>query len=99
MAIHKIEVEVKKAINIGSLEELEKLGVDVSRYGERTYDRTQQIGDAANFLEYDALFVPSARWDCNNLVLFVANHSTDLNLQVVESDEVNWDEWLAEHHL
>lgn len=95
--VHKIEVETRNTITIGDLDQLAALGVDITRYQERVYERTQQIGDAANFLGYDGLFVPSARWNCMNLVLFFGNHSGDNTLRSVESEVVNWERWLGEH--
>lgn len=49
----------------------------VARYGRLSYQdkseeypRTQQIGEVAHFLEFDGLIVPSARYGCQNAVLF-----------------------------
>ena len=95
--MHKIEVETRKTITIKDLDELAALGVDVARYNERIYDRTQQIGDAANFLGRDGLIVPSARWNCLNLVLLVGNHWGDGLLRSVESEVVEWDRWHGEN--
>jgi hypothetical protein len=41
---------------------LESLDVDVMRYGERDYARTQEIGAALAFMGLDGLIAPSARW-------------------------------------
>jgi hypothetical protein len=41
---------------------LGSLGVDLARYGERDYARTQEIGSALDFLGHDGLIAPSARW-------------------------------------
>jgi RES domain-containing protein len=54
---------------------LEALGVDFARYGERDYDSTQKIGAALEFLGLDGLIAPSARWPCENLMIFTANHA------------------------
>ena len=43
----------------------------MERYESVNYHRTQEIGAAVAFLGCDGLMVPSARWDCENLVLFI----------------------------
>jgi hypothetical protein len=45
---------------------LQGLGVEMARYGERDYARTQEIGAALAFLGLDGLIAPSARWECDN---------------------------------
>ena len=69
------------------------LGVEVNRFGERDYLRTQQIGAAMSFLEYDGLIAPSARWKCDNLMLFCANHAITETLEFISSEEVDWRAW------
>ncbi|UCI23989.1 RES domain-containing protein [Mesorhizobium sp. B2-8-5] len=34
------------------------------------YPRTQEVAEVANFLDFDRLLVPSARWPASNLVIF-----------------------------
>jgi hypothetical protein len=72
---------------------LEKLGVDMTRYGERDYNRTQEIGAALAFLELDGLIAPSARWSCDNLMIFTANHSLNEHLEVIDTEEIEWRSW------
>lgn len=45
---------------------LENPGVQEAKYEDRDYRRMQEIADAINFLEYDALISPSARYPCDN---------------------------------
>jgi hypothetical protein len=49
---------------LADLSAVEALGVRADLCGELAYERTQAIGDAAYFLGFDGLLVPSARWDC-----------------------------------
>jgi hypothetical protein len=91
--VHTIELEARSAVTIGDLDELAAL--DVERFGERDYGRTQQIGDAAHFLGRDVLIVPGARWSCINLVLFPGNHG-DQTPRPVRSKIVDWERWRAE---
>lgn len=97
ISVHKIDVQTKKTTTIADLDVLAHLGVDVTRYTERFYGRTQQIGDAVHFLENDGMLVPSARWECLNLVLFGGNHFGDQTLRSVESEIVDWDLWSAQY--
>lgn len=69
------------------------LGVDMARFGERDYSRTQQIGAALAFLGLDGLIAPSARWPCDNLVIFSDNHSIADRLEVIDHREVGWRAW------
>ncbi|MGH7188192.1 MAG: RES family NAD+ phosphorylase [Candidatus Acidiferrales bacterium] len=73
---------------------LERLGVDMARYGERDYPLTQSIGAALAFLGLDGLIAPSARWRCDNLMIYQSNHMllTD-RLEVIEEEQVNWGVW------
>lgn len=74
--------------------ELGILGVSAESLGQFPYPRTQEIGSAVAFLEHDGLIVPSARWDCHNLILFQEHHSLEeCQLEVVSTEEVNWQEW------
>lgn len=77
---------------------LEELGVDLARYGERDYGRTQDIGAALAFLEMDGLLAPSARWRCDNLTIFVPNHFGG-RLELIDSEIVDWRAWAREERL
>ena len=54
--------------------DLADLGVSSDLYHTVAYHRTQEIGAAVAFLGCDGLMVPSARWNCENLVIFADNH-------------------------
>lgn len=75
----------------------ENFGIDMTRYGERDYARTQQIGAAIAFLELDGLIAPSARWPCDNLMIFSANHSLNERLELIGHEEFVWREWAQAH--
>jgi RES domain len=77
--------------------DLEGLGVDLSRYGERDYVVTQKIGGALAFLGLDGLLAPSARWPCDNLVIFMDNHQLTERLDALDSEEVEWRSWARDH--
>lgn len=77
--------------------DLAALGVDLDRYGERDYGRTQEIGAALVFLEFDGLIAPSARWSCDNLMIFGDNYALAETLEPIGSESVEWREWAEAH--
>ena len=98
-ALHELRVTTKKTLRLlrGNLE---TLGIDWQHYGVVNYARTQEIGAAVAFLECDGLLAPSARWECENLMLFMDNHGLDDNeLAVVKTEEVDWRTWAMERHI
>lgn len=91
--LHELAVETRRTLRLADFRQLESLGVDRSKYDRPDYETTQAIGAAAHFLEFDGLIVPSARWNCNNLILFMEQREPDLELRVVRSDPVDWANW------
>jgi hypothetical protein len=77
--------------------DLETLGVDMARYGERDYGRTQSIGAALAFLGHDGLIAPSARWACDNLMIFSYNHTMNERLDAIDFEQVEWGPWARMH--
>jgi RES domain-containing protein len=89
--IHELKIKVDHALRFQDLGQLEKLGVNVSRYETFEYSETQAIAAAAHFLEFDALIVPSARFNCSNVVLFLDR--SRLLPQLLHSEEIDWPTW------
>lgn len=98
-SIHKIEAQTTRTLRLGALESLIPLGVDVSRFGTFDYEACQAIAAAANFLEYDSIVVPSARFPTLNLVVFLERIFTKGQLIVVDSNSVDWTPWRRENGL
>jgi RES domain-containing protein len=90
--LHRITVRTERTLKLADLAAVQDLGVSVETYGELTYGRTQEIGDAAAFLGFDGILAPSARWNCQNLVFFSDCFAPE-DLTVVESEPVDWDVW------
>lgn len=78
---------------------LQSLGVDMQRFGERDYGPTQKIGAALAFLEFDGLIAPSARWACDNLMIFTDNLALTERPTVLASEEVEWQGWARQNGL
>lgn len=96
--VHRLRVSTPRTLVLDSHEVLASLGVDMARYGTPISDlveltQTQEIGAAAHFLEFDSLIVPSARWPCLNLVLFLDRLDPGSALAVESSEHVNWPAW------
>ena len=97
--LHRLRAKTKKTLRLLRAD-LEKLEVDWRRDGEINYTRTQEIGAAIAFLDCDGLIAPCARWDCDNLMLFLDNHQIDDGeLEVVDAEEIDWHTWGKEHQV
>lgn len=77
--LYEMHVELREVIVLSSVADIEALGLQVGVYGQMLYEerqgeypRTQDIGEAAQFLGCDGLIAPSARFACQNAVLFCA---------------------------
>ena len=90
--LHEIAVRTTKTLHFAGLSTLAPLGVDGARYGEILYGRTQAIGDAADFLGFDGLIAPNARWPCQNLVIFT-DRLAPADLEVLSSVHIDWTAW------
>jgi hypothetical protein len=82
--LHRLGVSAERRLRLLK-GDLEHLDLDVKRYESISYHRTQEIGAALAFLGCDGLIVPCARWDCENLVLFMENHATTSRLELLSS--------------
>ena len=92
--LHRIAVQTRRTLKLVDLKTLAALGVAPQTYGSLDYARSQEIADAADFLGFDGIIAPSARWPCDNLVLF-SDKFGPVDLTLVESEPVDWDDWRA----
>lgn len=90
--LNKLRVTASKVVTL-TWENLSALGVDREHYGTRDYFRTQEIGAALEHLGADGLIAPSARFHCDNLMVFASQHGFDETLEVVSFEEVEWRDW------
>ncbi|MFZ1882185.1 MAG: RES family NAD+ phosphorylase [Rhodoplanes sp.] len=90
--IHRIRVRLKKVLRLEGMHLLEPLGINPKSYSALEYAGTQAIGDAAFFLGFDALIVPSARRDALNLVIFT-DRLAPADATVEHSEMVDWKAW------
>lgn len=92
ISIHTLQVTSKRLIRLQRTD-FAGVGIEASRFGELDYRRTEVVGDAIGFLEFDAMRVPSARWECDNLVLLADNQDISVAPTVVNTEQVDWLEW------
>jgi RES domain-containing protein len=90
--LHRIRMRLKNVLRLDGMHLLEPLGIDPKSYPGLEYARTQAIGDAAFFLGFDALVVPSARRETLNLVIF-ADRLEAADADVEQSELVDWKAW------
>ena len=91
---NRVKVLAAQTLKLADVPTLARLGVDTERHASRDCSRTQPVPDAADFLGFDGLVAPSARWPCLNLVAFterVAPHQ----IEVLSRDDqpIEWDRW------
>lgn len=90
--LSRIKVEMESSMRLLHTD-LKNFGVDGTEYKQLNYDKMQEIGAAVAFLDCHGLIVPSARWSCENLVIFTDNLRETEDLVAVEAEEVNWQQW------
>lgn len=88
--LHTIDVRTERNLRFADVASLGRFGVDPARYRLFDYAATQAIAAAANFLGFDGLIVPNARFACSNLVIFT-ERAPDLALN--ETASVDWEAW------
>jgi hypothetical protein len=97
LKLHRLHVETVKTLHFADTKSLRPFGIDEATFKQMIYDRTQPIGAAAHFLEFDGMVVPSARWPCSNLILFLDRLDVEAALRVEETMDINWPAWREKH--
>ncbi len=91
-----LSVKAQQTLMLADMEQLRRLGVEDNRYRELLYDRTQEIAAAAMFLGFDGLIAPSARWECQNIVLFLDAINPE-DIRTISRQPVDWKAWRQTH--
>ena len=87
IGLHRLGIRARNTVRLLQ-GDLTRLGVVWEDYGTLDYAMTQKIGAAVAFLGFDGLLAPSARWLCENLMLFPTNRRIDTEWLVLASEEV-----------
>lgn len=92
MRLNQLDVTLDNVLVL-SIEQLRDLGVDDPRASRIDGHQARAVGEAAFMLDFQGMIVPSARWDCNNLVLFLDRIELNKNIRFQHQAEVNWPAW------
>ncbi|MBN9404730.1 MAG: RES family NAD+ phosphorylase [Burkholderiales bacterium] len=98
VTVHRLQVSSRRTLKLIQAD-IASLGVPREQYKEVGLLRTQQIGAAVEYLGCDGLIAPSARWSCDNLILFPERLAIDCELEILESEEVEWLAWAKANGL
>jgi len=102
--LHELHVELDGALDLSDPVALTDLGVDMNHFGQLSYNervmeypRTQAIAEVAHFLDFTGLLVPSARWNCANVVIFCDHILPDALETVKDHGVIDWTAWQAQN--
>jgi hypothetical protein len=90
--LYELSVRLEGLLRLPDMVALERLGIERENYAELLYARTQEIGDAAQFLGFAGMIVPSARWSGLNLVLFTDRLEPGA-IEVRTQEPIDWAAW------
>ena len=102
--LHELTVGFDRLLDLTDPGALADLSVDAAQFGQlvygrhpNEYPRTQEIAEVAQFLDFDGLRVPNARWDCANIVVFCDAVQPDALTARRDHGLVDWADWQARH--
>ena len=102
--LHELHLSLTGLLDLSAAEALTDLGVDMARFGQLSYQerqveypRTQEVAEVAHFLDFSGVIVPSARWDCRNVVVFCDRMNPDDIEVVADHERIDWIAWEAAH--
>jgi len=90
--LHELRISTERTLILASMVDLVALGVEQTKYSSLLYSRTQEIADAASFMGFDGIISPSARFDCENVVLFLDSFNLN-HVETVAETSIDWDDW------
>lgn len=97
--LFEIDVALERSLQLLDMTKLEAIGLDISRYGQLSYEdkdaeypRSQDIAEVAHFLDYDGLVVPCARYECSNAIVFCDRVALDALSMAKDHGTVDWEE-------
>jgi RES domain-containing protein len=87
--LYEIEIALSAAVEIAPiLPELKDIGIDLPQLFADDMKASQEIGRLVTWLGFDGLFVPSARSDGNNLVIYPGRSSEFYRFEVVNQSHL-----------
>ena len=95
--LHELNIALARSLRLLDLDALAALALDTARYGQLSwqeknaeYPRSQDVAEAAHFLDYDGLIVPSARHASLNVVVFCDRVPPQAMEAVADHGPVDW---------
>lgn len=92
--LFELNITTDRTLILASMAELVALGVEEAKYARMLYSRTQEIADAAAFMGFDGILSPSARFNCEILVLFLDSFNLE-NIKSISKTRIDWVNWRA----
>jgi len=92
MRLNRLNVSLDNALVL-DVTQLKTLGVNDPLASRVDYELTQAVGEAAYMMDYQGLIVPSARWECNNLLLFIERIDLNEHIELLKESDINWPAW------
>jgi RES domain-containing protein len=89
----RIRVVADRVLKLADQKLLQLFGIEDPLASQLDYSKSQAIGAAAHFLEFQGMLVPSARWPCQNFVLFLDRLDLNRALAAEEQRDINWPAW------
>lgn len=93
----EMRVKIDETLTLVDMAALARLDVEAGRYKEMLYERTQEIAAAAAYMDFHGIIAPSARWKCNNVILFLDRIDLDDAVEEIRSTPIDWKTWRAKH--
>ncbi|MBW7835861.1 MAG: RES family NAD+ phosphorylase [Sphingomonadales bacterium] len=90
--LYELNIKTKNTLHLPDMKKLASLGVKEEHYQELLYIRTQEIAEAADFLGFDGIIAPSARYQCDNLILFLDQFNVE-DIEVISEKSIDWSVW------
>jgi len=86
--LHRIHLRVNRMLDLRDRNVLEVMGIRKAELTGDDHIHCQKAGGAAAWLGFDSILVPSARFEGDNLVVFVDEQNPGALLEVAESQDV-----------
>lgn len=90
--LYELTIMTEKTLILANMADLIALGVEEAKYSQLLYGRTQEIASAAAFMGFDGIIVPSARHDCQNVVMFLDSFNLE-NIETISKTSIDWRTW------
>jgi hypothetical protein len=90
--LNRLSVSLNQVLRLNT-DYLKRLGLDDPLAHRVDYSLSQSIGAAAHMLDFEGILVPGARWDCENLVIFLERIDIDAQITVSGKEDINWPAW------